>query len=508
MDFGAWSSGSSVEVLTPPQEAYDQPLDKRSCLGIFGDQPSYELRMPPVQIVGTPALTSTAESPLLSPNTISGSHTSSPHQPRQQLPLARRRGFGNPMLDEQMCGWPLSAGLGINTAPMSAPMRKSVVTGLPTPRSSSDISAFGDESVTKRFRADSLDGNVVPRHWPATSPPYSTSALQPMDNDSQSYFLRPPQSVPSFDIAATEFPSFPMSVASSSSRARWTPAEDAALVALYRKYCPKAILNAPPGEIVEDEEGRRPTVPWSRIAKELGGKRSGRTCGKHFRYLYPQGLPRELPMPNLTRAIDPQQQQSGHHDRYDHRLQVQGQVHSSGFVPKQSLALHRPQEQHYAVPVSQSTDHSVHNHPFAAPVQQTVYPVGNYEHAASALADEGLPSAPPPSRVYKKGRWTPEEDSLLSRLVEPYLAHGRRPAWTRIGTMMRPPRSGLQVQARYSERLDEGVRRGRWTEREDNMLLEGVRRYGRKWHRIAGFMGGGRTQRQCLSRYLVLCKDE
>ena len=225
-------------------------------------------------------------------------------------------------------------------------------------------------------------------------------------------------------------------------RARWTAQENAALVAAYKRHCPKEATI----------DGVRQTVPWSRIARDLGGKRSGRTCGKHFRYLFPQGLP----------VTTTQQQQYSPIEQQP--------------TPARSPALLQHHQHHHAL------------------------------SAFDIRTDSDLVDAAHAHSFYKRGKWTEDEDLLLSQLVEPYLLRGRRPSWTRVGGMMQPARSGLQVQARWSERLDESVRRGRWTDREDAVLIDGVRRFGRRWQKIAATLVG-RTQRQCLSRYLVLTKS-
>ncbi|KAK9712948.1 hypothetical protein K7432_006786 [Basidiobolus ranarum] len=106
-----------------------------------------------------------------------------------------------------------------------------------------------------------------------------------------------------------------------------------------------------------------------------------------------------------------------------------------------------------------------------------------------------------------KGRWTQEEDKLLSAAVSEYIQEGTggdqataTVPWNKIASNI-PNRTGIQCQARWSEALDPTVRKGRWTLEEDEHLKDGVRKYGRCWIRIAQGISG-RTQRQCRTRWV------
>ncbi|CAJ0643538.1 6817_t:CDS:2, partial [Entrophospora sp. SA101] len=107
-----------------------------------------------------------------------------------------------------------------------------------------------------------------------------------------------------------------------------------------------------------------------------------------------------------------------------------------------------------------------------------------------------------------KGRWTPEEDSLLKEAVGEYLnlldsdGHPQPIPWNKIAQRI-PHRTGIQCQARWSEALDPSVRKGKWSPDEDEILKDGVRRYGRCWIRIAELIDG-RTQRQCRTRWVQI----
>jgi hypothetical protein len=97
-----------------------------------------------------------------------------------------------------------------------------------------------------------------------------------------------------------------------------------------------------------------------------------------------------------------------------------------------------------------------------------------------------------------KGRWAPDEDEALTQAVQKYSSKNVLP-WNRIAQHI-PNRTGIQCQARWTEALDPTVRKGRWKKEEDDMLREGVARFGCCWIRVSGMIHG-RTQRQCRTRW-------
>ncbi|KAI8338999.1 Homeodomain-like protein [Chlamydoabsidia padenii] len=97
-----------------------------------------------------------------------------------------------------------------------------------------------------------------------------------------------------------------------------------------------------------------------------------------------------------------------------------------------------------------------------------------------------------------KGKWAPDEDEALTQAVQKYSNKNVLP-WNRIAQHI-PNRTGIQCQARWTEALDPTVRKGRWKKEEDDMLREGVTRFGCCWIRVSGMIHG-RTQRQCRTRW-------
>lgn len=109
-----------------------------------------------------------------------------------------------------------------------------------------------------------------------------------------------------------------------------------------------------------------------------------------------------------------------------------------------------------------------------------------------------------------KGRWTDNEDHLLRTAVHHHEAMAQVDEqgnlvpvpWNRIASNI-PNRTGIQCQARWSEALDPAVRKGKWSPDEDSLLMTGVSQYGRCWIRIADSIHG-RTQRQCRTRWMQI----
>lgn len=71
--------------------------------------------------------------------------------------------------------------------------------------------------------------------------------------------------------------------------------------------------------------------------------------------------------------------------------------------------------------------------------------------------------------------------------------------WNRISENI-PYRTGIQCQARWTEALDPAVRKGRWHPEEDTLLGAAIERYGCCWIRVASMIPT-RTQRQCRTRW-------
>lgn len=96
--------------------------------------------------------------------------------------------------------------------------------------------------------------------------------------------------------------------------------------------------------------------------------------------------------------------------------------------------------------------------------------------------------------------WTREEDEKLRRLV----AHwgdqrGKNSHWDQISAQFEN-RTNKDCRKRWFHSLDPTLKRGRWTEDEDRILLEAYNKMGSVWNKIAQLIPG-RTDDQCSKRY-------
>ncbi|GAB5585568.1 hypothetical protein Unana1_00468 [Umbelopsis nana] len=95
-------------------------------------------------------------------------------------------------------------------------------------------------------------------------------------------------------------------------------------------------------------------------------------------------------------------------------------------------------------------------------------------------------------------QWTPEEDQLLRLAVQVYGPNTEK--WSKIAECV-PGRTNKNCRKRWFHSLDPSLRKGPWTEEEDQLLREGVARFPKKqWSKIADIIHG-RTDDQCAKRW-------
>ncbi|KAL6077556.1 Myb-related protein A [Balamuthia mandrillaris] len=95
-----------------------------------------------------------------------------------------------------------------------------------------------------------------------------------------------------------------------------------------------------------------------------------------------------------------------------------------------------------------------------------------------------------------KGKWTPEEDALLRKVV----LHHKGKNWKTIATYFEG-RTNVQCLHRWQKVLNPELVKGPWTKEEDELLRKFVAIYGPKnWAQIAKELGG-RIGKQCRERW-------
>ncbi|XP_039939276.1 snRNA-activating protein complex subunit 4 [Hirundo rustica] len=99
----------------------------------------------------------------------------------------------------------------------------------------------------------------------------------------------------------------------------------------------------------------------------------------------------------------------------------------------------------------------------------------------------------------KKGRWTPEEDGMLMAAVKKY----REKEWYKVRTEV-PGRSDAQCRDRYLKALHWDLKKGKWSSKEEEQLIELVQKHGLgHWTRIASELPH-RTGSQCRSKWSLM----
>ncbi|KAK6274775.1 hypothetical protein POUND7_004484 [Theobroma cacao] len=101
-----------------------------------------------------------------------------------------------------------------------------------------------------------------------------------------------------------------------------------------------------------------------------------------------------------------------------------------------------------------------------------------------------------PTRYSRKGGWSEEEDNLLTEAVKKCKARN----WKKIAEFL-PGRTDIQCLHRWQKVLNPGIFKGPWTKEEDDCITKLVEKYGcRKWSVIAKFLRG-RIGKQCRERW-------
>lgn len=123
-------------------------------------------------------------------------------------------------------------------------------------------------------------------------------------------------------------------------------------------------------------------------------------------------------------------------------------------------------------------------------------------------------------QTFRKGTrkaWTKEEDEALVSIIRRLYPHPINPddmKWDYISLQIPAtdgPNSEIRkpkdCRKRWTNSLDPRLRRGRWTQEEDNSLVNAYDMYGPSWQKVAAKIPG-RTDDQCAKRYMEVLDPE
>ncbi|CAN1320463.1 Transcription factor MYB118 [Linum perenne] len=94
-------------------------------------------------------------------------------------------------------------------------------------------------------------------------------------------------------------------------------------------------------------------------------------------------------------------------------------------------------------------------------------------------------TTPTQKKVFIKGKWSPEEDRLLSHLVG---VHGLK-SWSVIAKVF-GGKVGKQCRDRWYNHLKPDIKKDAWSKEEDEILIQAHKELGNKWVEIAKRLHG------------------
>ncbi|BCS28308.1 uncharacterized protein APUU_61356A [Aspergillus puulaauensis] len=98
----------------------------------------------------------------------------------------------------------------------------------------------------------------------------------------------------------------------------------------------------------------------------------------------------------------------------------------------------------------------------------------------------------------KKGPWTEAEDERLRRAIE---RHGTK--WSVVASMV-ATRLPDQCSKRWGQAINPDIDHSPWTQHEDDLLIEQVNKHGHYWQQIVSHHFPGRTSLAAKNRYHIL----
>jgi hypothetical protein len=99
----------------------------------------------------------------------------------------------------------------------------------------------------------------------------------------------------------------------------------------------------------------------------------------------------------------------------------------------------------------------------------------------------------------KMGKWTPEENAMLTDAVQ---KHGKD--WVAVAALV-PGRNNVECKQRWMDSMHFGINRtiGKWTPEEDATLIDAINKHAYNWVAVAALVPG-RTNIQCRQRWVSI----
>lgn len=105
------------------------------------------------------------------------------------------------------------------------------------------------------------------------------------------------------------------------------------------------------------------------------------------------------------------------------------------------------------------------------------------------------------SRVLK-GKWSSAEDTMLKSIV-----CEKHSNWVEVAKKL-PGRNAKQCRDRWLYHLNPNVNKSKFTDEEDEKIMELYHKLGGKWIKIVKLLGNGRNENMVRSRILSLLRAE
>ena len=199
-----------------------------------------------------------------------------------------------------------------------------------------------------------------------------------------------------------------------------------------------------------------------------------------------------LARPSVLSELDLQQQQ-----QQQQQQQPSSSSSSSSHHPQHHHHQQQQQQQQHQFRQQDHIDLSPDNHQNANNYNSNNNNNNNVHSNKRVKLNQSSQQQQQPKVSRERAPWTPEEDNLLRLAVQLY--GDKTEKWAKIAACV-PGRTNKNCRKRWFHSLDPSLRKGAWTDEEDQLLREGVMQFPNQWSKIADMLEG-RTDDQCAKRW-------